>query len=365
MSDNSRWFKDNVTVMGELSLPKQYAVNSIRLDANESPFQTPADIASDLQYLLGNMQLNRYPELLCADLKRKLSLLYDVSPEQILLGNGSSELIHLSLLSIAPSGSKVMIIDPSFFFFGRESLLNDKEPVFFKRSDTFELDKAAFFNAIQDQKPKIIILASPDNPTGLIIDNYFLSQLLKRFKDTMVIMDEVYSDYSGLSSSFILNRYENLIILKSFSKIGFAGIRLGVLISNEKNVFQLSKVKMPYNINSITMGFAGVVVDKFYSVRDQIRKVVRERERIKVFFSRYAEIRVLDSKANFNFIQVGQRSSGEFFKFLQNRDILIKRFSEGNLSDCFRITVGTEIENNYLIDALDCFFEHKQKEIVR
>lgn len=357
MENNALYFKKSILEIGKLSLPDSYPEGVIRLDANENPFQTPVDVVNEYINVFKEISLNRYPDFLCNELKRKLAYLYNVKPEQVLLGNGSTELIHLCLFSIAPPGSKIMIAAPSFFFFEREILVNDKTPVFFKRNSEFELDDLLFFDAIRCGKPKMIILASPDNPTGLTIDNFFLEQVLKEFKDTIVIVDEVYSNFSGLSSSSILENYENLIILKSFSKIGFAGLRLGILLGNERHIAQLNKAKLPYNVNSLTIGLSHLIIEKFDAVQAQITNIVKERERVKNVFSNYAEVKITNSKANFNFIQMRSEGPDRFYDFLLEKGILIKKFAENNFPNCYRISVGTKRENDYLIEMTDSYFK--------
>jgi histidinol-phosphate aminotransferase len=242
-----------------------------------------------------------------------------------------------------------MMTTPFFFFFNREAVLNDRTPVFFDRGTDFQLNETEFINAIALHQPELVILGNPDNPTGQPVSNCFLARLMKQFKDTLFLIDEVYNEYAEESSLSLVNKFDNLIIIRSFSKIGFAAFRLGILLSAEQNTVQLGKLKLPYNINAFTVNMSHIVLDNFELIRSQIATIINERERVKACLSSIRGIDVIDTRSNFNLISCNRPQKETFDNYLIKNKIFVKNVTEKNNKSWFRMSVGSKEDNDYLL----------------
>lgn len=314
------------------------AVASIFLDANENPY---------------NMPHNRYPDPMQRELKTELSKIKKVPPESIFLGNGSDEAIDLVFRAFCePRTDNVVAIDPTYGMYQVCAEVNDVEYRKVLLDENFQLSADRLL-AAADGHTKMIFLCSPNNPTGNDLLRGEIEKLLLRFEG-LVILDEAYNDFSE-APSFLqeLARYPNLIILQTFSKAwGCAAIRLGMAFASPEIIGILSKIKYPYNVNQLTQQRAMEMLHRYYEIERWVKTLKEERENLEAEFARLpCVVKLFPSDANFFLVRV--TDAVKIYNYLVGKGIIVRnRHSVSLCGNCLRVTVGTRIENEQLIEAL-------------
>lgn len=314
------------------------AVASVFLDANENPY---------------NMPHNRYPDPMQRELKTELSKIKKVSPESIFLGNGSDEAIDLVFRAFCePRIDNVVAIDPTYGMYQVCAEVNDVEyrKVLLDENFQFSADRLL---AATDEHTKIIFLCSPNNPTGNDLLRGEIEKLLLRFEG-LVILDEAYNDFSA-APSFLqeLARYPNLIVLQTFSKAwGCAAIRLGMAFASPEIIGILSKIKYPYNVNQLTQQQAMEMLHRYYEIERWVKTLKEERGNLEAEFARLpCVVKMFPSDANFFLVRV--TDAVKIYNYLVGKGIIVRnRHSVSLCGNCLRVTVGTRIENEKLVEAL-------------
>jgi len=206
-------------------------------------------------------------------------------------------------------------------------------------------------NMIKDTDPDLIFLASPNNPTGNMYSAGKIVEIISVAKG-IVVVDEAYSDFSGYTFLPLIKECENLVILRTLSKVGFAGLRIGMLLARDNLVKEINKVRYPYNINSLSQGVAEVVLENHEFVTENIQLIIRERDRVYNALSALERVEAYPSDANFIFFRMNDADS--VFSKLVEKDILIRNFNRpGRLQNCMRVTIGTPDENDSFLSVLD------------
>lgn len=314
------------------------AVASVFLDANENPY---------------NMPHNRYPDPMQRELKTELSKIKKVPPESIFLGNGSDEAIDLVFRAFCePRIDNVVAIDPTYGMYQVCAEVNDVEyrKVLLDENFQFSADRLL---AATDEHTKIIFLCSPNNPTGNDLLRGEIEKLLLRFEG-LVILDEAYNDFSA-APSFLqeLARYPNLIVLQTFSKAwGCAAIRLGMAFASPEIIGILSKIKYPYNVNQLTQQQAVEMLHRYYEIERWVKTLKEERGNLEAEFARLpCVVKLFPSDANFFLVRV--TDAVKIYNYLVGKGIIVRnRHSVSLCGNCLRVTVGTRIENEKLVEAL-------------
>ncbi len=337
-----------VLEVSSYSVPKTDC--SIRLDGNESPFETVPEILSKISDKIAAINLNRYPDPECSELIKIISERLNFPPNGILIGNGSDELIQMLIETVTGKSGIVMVPSPTFSMYRLTSLILDNKVIETELDENFELDTEDIIRKIEEYDPDLLFFASPNNPTG----NAFSTDKIMRVVEAtsaVVVVDEAYFDYYGETVIPLINKYKNLVVLRTLSKIGFAAIRLGILFGNEEIVGQVNKTRLPYNINTISQRIAEIVINNEELLKENYKKIVDERERIFKELDKIENIKVYPSDANFFLIKVPD--ADYCFNEMAEKDILIRNLSKpGRLSGCIRVTIGTAEENNAFLDEL-------------
>lgn len=312
---------------------------SVFLDANENPYNPP---------------YNRYPDPLQHELKRELSGIKRVSPEQIFLGNGSDEAIDLLYRAFCePGKDNVAAIDPTYGMYRVCADINDVEYRAVSLGEDFHFSAGALL-AATDENTKLVFVCSPNNPTANSLPREEIEQLITRF-DGIVVLDEAYADFSASPSWLArLNEYPNLVILQTFSKAwGCAGIRLGTAYASEQVIAILNKIKYPYNVNLLTQREALRMLRQRGRVGQWIETLKKERDTL---MNRFGELpcveKVFPSDANFFLARVAD--AVKIYNYLVANGIIVRnRHTVSLCGNCLRITVGTNEENALLITTLE------------
>ena len=332
-----------------------------KLDANESPFMLAealrVDLAAELTKALADVELNRYPDPEARELREVLARELGVAPEQILVTNGSDEAIHLLLLAVAGPGVGVAAPVPTFIMYELGARVLGLRFTGVPLGAAFDLDPDAFRRTLESDRPKLVFLAWPNNPTGRLFDAGLVEEIVRRC-DGLVVVDEAYTDYAGKSFLGKLQAYPNLVILRTLSKIGLAGIRVGMLVGSVGLVEEVNKVRQPYNMNALSQAVGRVVVRYAEVVRQRAATIVKERERVLTALQGRPGVTAYPSDANF-FLMRTDRPGDDVFHALLSRGILVRNFSRApHLRNCLRVTIGTRQENDLFLSALADVLSH-------
>ncbi len=327
----------------------------IKLDANESPFNLPTAVRKKLaDYILENPQLNLYPDTDSVQLREALGGYWKVDKENIIVGTGSDQLIQVIANVFLEKGDKVLYPAPSFGMYKDSCIIAGGKAVEYilDQDNNFSYSADKIIQAYEEEQPKIIYICSPNNPTGNLMPQDEIMKVLKACKKSIVVVDEAYADFSGTTVIPYIEEYDNLLILRTFSKaFGLAGIRCGYSIASEKLTRAVNLARPPYNISSLSQYAATLVLSNIDEIQNNIKYLVDERERV---FSKLAGIeglKVYGSAANFILIKV--QNSKDVYTKLCEKGIFIRAFgSSPLLTDCMRITIGTHEQNSALLDEL-------------
>ncbi|MDA7438294.1 histidinol-phosphate transaminase [Candidatus Pseudothioglobus singularis] len=347
-----QWLRSDIKNIDAYHVP--VSKDMIKLDAMESPFGVPDDLKVEFLKCIEQSEVNRYPEADPSPLKDTLRSLMDIPDEfGILLGNGSDELIQLLALACS-KGDLIMSFEPSFVMYELVSKYVNLEYFGVQLDSNFDINLSEALLIIEREKPKIIFIAYPNNPTGNCFDYDAIIEIIKS-TNSMVILDEAYYAYSDKSFLSEISNFPNLLVLRTISKIGFAGLRLGLLIGDQETIAQLNKLRLPYNINALTQTSANFLLQDKQRIINNAQIIIEERRRLAHELSLFSKFKVYPSQTNF--ILVHSEDAYSLHTALKENGILIKGFPKGSkLSDFIRISVSEPVENNILIDAIRNYY---------
>jgi histidinol-phosphate aminotransferase len=315
----------------------------VKLDANESPYGFKEELK-----VLKTVRTNRYPDPEAKTLKKLISKYFAVVPENILQGNGSDELIYYLITTF---GGPVLYPTPTFSMYGIIAQAIGEKRIEIPLDEEFDLDIECIFEAIKKQKPKLLFLSSPNNPTG----NCFSSDRILRIIEStssrsIIVVDEAYQPFASHRGFIpLLKDFENLVIMRTLSKIGLAGLRVGFLIADEKIIGEVNRVRLPFNLNSISQAIAIEVLKNKRSLKSYIRSIVSERSRLFNKMKKLHGIKPYPSEANFILFET--ENPDKIYSGLLKKGVLVRNM-KSVVDSCLRVTVGTPEENRIFIDAL-------------
>ena len=318
----------------------------IRLNANENPYG-PLDKVSAA---LSGLPLHLYPDPNQRKLRAALGEYTGQPVERIMAGAGGDEIIDLLMrLFIAP-GQKVLDCEPTFGMYSFSARLAEAEIVSVPRNSTWDIDIPAMLEAIDDSA-RIVFLASPNNPTGNLLTERDARALLKT--GVIVCVDETYYEFSGSTLSPLLDEYENLVILRSFSKwAGIAGLRVGYAIASSELIGHLMDIKQPYNINIAGEAAVLAALEHRGELLERAATLIEQRKRLEAVVDEFPGISYYPSEANFLLCRCERRTAEEAYVGLAQRGIFVRRFPQTVLDSSLRISTGTPEQTDLLIDAL-------------
>ena len=328
----------------------------IQLDAMENPHLLPAALAEELGHLLAQVPLNRYPDPQASALKEALAQRLPLPPgRDLLLGNGSDELIQLLFLAINRTHARSLGPGPSFVMYRRLApLLGLRHVEIPLRAEDFSLDEVAMLQGLRQHAPALLWLARPNNPTGTHYPMESLRRLIEAAPG-LVVIDEAYQAFSEDDCLELLQEYDKLLLLRTFSKQGLAGLRLGLLLGPHTLLRELEKLRLPYNIGSLNQAAACFLLRHWQIVENQVRKICGERARLEQELQHMEGIRSWPSQANFLLFRCLQRKASHVFQELLKRGLLLKQLHNSHplLENCLRVSVGTAEENDHFLKALN------------
>jgi len=328
--------------------------NYIKLDAMENPYTWPENIKEKWLDVIKDCPINRYPDPECSSLAKVIRESNGI-PEQseVLLGNGSDEIIQLLLMAL-PNDATVLAPSPGFVMYQQIALslgLNYQSVPLL--ADSFELDLDAMLDVIKLYQPAVIFLAYPNNPTGNLFDRAAIETIIEASKG-LVILDEAYAPFAQASFIEQLPEYSNLLVMRTVSKLGLAGLRLGYIAGDINVIEQLNKIRLPYNINSLTQVTAEFALKNQALFTEQTKQICLDRAVVLEKLNQLSGITAYPSSANFILFKTKKNQATKIFEELKKQGVLIKNLSPqgGLLEDCLRVTVGKPEENNAFLEAL-------------
>ena len=328
----------------------------IKLDAMELPCQFPEYMQKELACELAVAEINRYPNPATSGLQQLLKGIFQIPKQaQIVLGNGSDELIQLITMLLAKPKAKILSVDPSFVMYQRNAVLFGLEYIGVPLNNDFTLNLPAILSAIKTHQPALIFIAYPNNPTGVCFRHEDVQAIIDAAPGVIVI-DEAYGSFSLDSFLPYAGNVEKLVVMRTLSKIGFAGLRLGYACGHPILMNELAKIVPPYNMNQLSLTAAKFALRHYGWVEEQINTLKRERSRLSEALSLLPEVRVFASEANFITIRVPDAEL--VFKALKDSNILIKNLhgSHPLLDQCLRLTVGTFEQNQQVLNVFQHLF---------
>lgn len=320
------------------------------LNANENSRGLPDVVLEDFLARVPALQLNRYPDDDCKSLRQAYAKHIGVSPDQILAGNGSDQMLQLLISAFISKDRKLLTLSPDFSMYDFYTLSYEgklcKYPILHGSQVHFSLDE--FIHQARDLKPGLILFSSPNNPTGWQISNEELLKLCWAVAPIPVVADEAYVEFADESALDILNNTDNLYITRTLSKAyALAGARVGFLISTRKNIERLRPYRVVYSVNTLSMALAESVLAHAGLFEDMIEKTRAERERLQQAYGELPGLEVLPSAANFLCIAADGDLLQTIREALEEKQIVLRWYEGKNY---VRVTIGTREENDQVLD---------------
>ncbi len=349
----AQWIRPQVRALSAYHVPEVGSL--IKLDAMENPYTWPLPLVDEWLEVLRNVSLNRYPDPQARDLKAHLrSALQVPQGMDIMLGNGSDELIQIIAMAVAAPGRTVLSPEPSFSMYRMIAAFAALEYVGVPlNANDYSLNMPALRTAIIQHRPAVVFLSHPNNPTGNLFDEQQVCELIE-ISPGLVVVDEAYHAFAGSTFMPRLAHYDNLLVLRTLSKMGLAGLRMGVLAGSPALLNELDKIRLPYNINILTQASAAFALRYYDVLEAQAAKLREDREQLLTALCALSGITVYPSRANFILFRVPADRASQIFESIKAQGVLIKSMHGAStlLADCLRVTVSTPEENQAFLKAL-------------
>jgi len=324
---------------------------AIKMDANENPISLQEPLKKKLMEEMSRVDLNRYPVAGAPELRGRFAQYYGVDNDMVMLGNGSDELIQTLCLTLKGKINGVLVPVPTFSMYKIIAVNTGNKVVEVPLDKKFDLDVDAIIDKIKANFPALMFLSYPNSPTGNIFSRKKIETIIKKTPG-IVVIDEAYAAFSGQTLLPLLKKYDNLIFLNTLSKLGLASLRLGLLIGNRDIVAQLDKVRLPYNVNSLSQIAANFFLEYQDEFSKQIAEIIKRREELYLGLKEIAEIKLYPSQANFIFFSCAF-DSNRIYNKLVAEGIIVKNLNLPPLMpNCMRVTVGNSKENEAFLRAL-------------
>ncbi len=335
-------------------IPFSYKPGMIRLDANESCLELSASMKQKISEAVSSVSLNRYPDPYCKELRKSFASYYGISDENVVVGNGSDELISIIFSSLVPADAKSLTVSPDFSMYSFYATLYGRENKVFVKNTELNIDMDAFIGEINNGGYDYVMFSNPCNPTGQALRRSDIIRIVENV-NAMVCVDEAYMDFWDESESVMkdVNNYENLFVLRTLSKaIGLASCRLGFVVANKNIISMFNKVKSPYNVNSVSQAIGTCILNNTEELRAAASKIKKQTSSL---IDGIKKLQIKDAvvyETNANFVYVHVPTARDIFNRLKEKNIIVRCF--GN--DRLRITAGTDTENKAVLDALEDVF---------
>lgn len=322
----------------------------VRLNTNETPYPPPAAFAEQLAKRLGELELHRYPDRRAWALRAALGERFGLPPERVWPAKGSNEVLQQLLQAYGGPSRRLLLFRPGYSMYPLLARVTATPAVEADLDARLRLDAATARAAVERYDPDLVFLASPNNPTGILVDHDAVRALHDAGR-ALVLIDEAYVEFGGDSAVGLLDHLPRLVVCRTFSKAWrLAGARLGYLLAHGWVIDDLRKVRLPYHLDAIAQAAGLVALELADEVTAHIAELVAERERLHAALYEIPGVEVFDSAANFLLFRT---AAGDLFDRLLAHGVLVRDFSRlPRLAGCLRVTVGTPAENDAFLVAL-------------
>ncbi|WP_423907529.1 histidinol-phosphate transaminase [Candidatus Spongiihabitans sp.] len=346
-----KWVTAEVRAMKAYRVPSSTGL--IKLDAMENPYTLPATLKQEWLSVLGGVSVNRYPDPDSTELKALIRSCFSIPDEcGLMLGNGSDELIQIIAMLVGGVGRTFLAPVPTFSMYQQISVATATQFAGIPLTADFSIKAENLFEAMEEFSPACIFFAYPNNPIGNCFDPTTIKQVINSAPG-LVVVDEAY--FAFCQKSFIneIAAHPNLIVLRTMSKSGLAGLRLGLMLGNPEWIEQMEKLRLPYNNNILSQASAQFYLQHHDILQQQAGQIRKDRSWVFQEMSKISGIEVFPSEANFLLFRV-ERSADEVFNGLREKGVLIRNLHNPSspLENCLRVTIGLEQENRVFIAAL-------------
>ena len=341
------WEPSNEQIAKEFGLKTD---RILRFDTNTSPY-IPSSLLQELKKGLEDLPVNRYPDTSYSILRRKLASYNKCNPDNIMVSNGADEALDIIVKTFVDESSEVILSVPTYSYYPVLVRLMAGKVKQVKRNKDFSDNFAAIKNAI-GKNTCMVMLCSPNNPTGNLVDPQGLKSLLET--NCAVMIDEAYYEFSGKSLAPLAKSYDNLIIVRTFSKgFSLAGLRVGYTLASEKTTSLLNMVRPPNSVGVISLRLAEIALDNKKLVKENVSRILGERNRCIAELSKIRGIRVIPTNANFMLIRFEKYTGSEVYKKLAKRGLVLRDVSKlPALKQCVRFSVGKPEEDDVLLKTI-------------
>ncbi|HBY57267.1 MAG TPA: histidinol-phosphate transaminase [Candidatus Atribacteria bacterium] len=330
----------------------------IKLNANENPYGLPGEIIEEILRKAKKLEYSRYPDANSEKLSELISSFWGLTRDNIIIGNGSDELIDYLIKAFSEKGRRAITTAPSFAMYKIYSIVNNTNFVEIPLDqNNFSLNEDGILEEAKKEDSSLVFIAYPNAPTG----NYFAKdKIIKIIEESgcLVVVDEAYYEFGGKTFAPLISRYNNLAILRTFSKAySLAGLRVGYLLSNPEIINEVKKVKSPFNVNIFSQLAAQIVYENKEILKGSIKKIIEERERLINRINKILFFKAHPSQTNFVLVEVGSKENADLvYNSLLEQGILVQTVSDPVFSSSryfLRITVGSKEENDILLKELE------------
>ena len=321
------------------------------MSANENPNNVPEEVQLEIRKALRDFPFNRYPDPLANELRDLIAEANGLTRDNVLVGNGGDELLFNFALAWGGPGRTFLNVPPTFSVYEANARLVGSNVVDIPRTETFDIDEEAVLARVAQGDIDFVMITSPNNPTGKLARGVFVEKLLSA-TDALVMVDEAYFEFSRTTMRPLLEKHENLVILRTFSKaFSLAGVRLGYLLANASVIREFIKVRQPYSVDAVSQAIGCAVYRNRALFEPGIDQIIEERGRLVKRLRTLPDVEVFDSDSNYILIRLP--GADVVWKQLYDRGVLVRDFSHAPLlENCLRISVGLPEENDTFFAAL-------------
>lgn len=333
---------------GVVPYDPKYIPAEVMISANENPDDVDQEVRREIEHEIRKVHLNRYPDPLANGLRDLIAEANGLDRDNVIVGNGGDELLFNIALAYGGPGRTMLNIPPTFSVYAYNAMLTRTNVVDIPRLPDFSIDEDAVVQRVAQGDIDYLIITSPNNPTGDLASEEFVRRVLDA-SDTLVMVDEAYFEFSRRTARLLLNEYDNLVILRTFSKaFSLAGVRLGYLLGSEGVINEFKKVRQPYSVDAVSQVIGKVVYKNRARFEKSVDRIIEERGKLVGGISAIGGIEVWPSDSNYVLVRLAD--AGEVWQKLLDAGVLVRDFSKSQyLENCLRISVGSLEENDKLL----------------
>lgn len=332
----------------------KYIPAEVMISANENALDVPFDLRREVEHEVRRVVFNRYPDPLANGLRDLIAEANGLDRDQVLMGNGGDELLFDMALAWGGPGRTFLNMPPTFTVYKNNAQLTNTTIVDVPRLPDFSIDEGAVLARLAQGDIDFTIVTSPNNPTGNLVSENFVRKMLET-SDTLVMVDEAYFEFSRYTMRPLLDRYENLVILRTFSKaFSMAGVRMGYLLGSERVLREFKKVRQPYSVDAVSQAIARVVYTNRAAFEKNIDQIIEERARVYKALQQIPGVTPFPSDSNYILFRLDERvDAADVWQRLLDAGVLVRDFSRAlYLENCLRASIGTPEENTRFLEEL-------------